>query len=69
MIKAMELQMGSDPRLSGGCNVIRRVLISEHQRMRFDDGNKDKSQRFKDAVLLAFKMEEGAKQSSNASGL
>ena len=37
--------------------------------MRFDDGNKDKSQRFKDAVLLALKMEEGAKQSSNASGL
>ena len=65
MIKAMELQMGSDPRLSGGCNVIRRVLISEHQRRRFDDGNKDKSH----AVLLALKMEEGAKQSSNASGL
>ena len=65
MIKAMELQMGSDPRLSGGCNVIRRVLISKHQRRRFDDGNKDKSH----AVLLALKMEEGAKQSSNASGL
>ena len=60
--------MGSDPRLSGGCNVIRRVLISEHQRRKFDDGNKDKSQRFKDAVLLALKMEEGAKQSSYASG-
>ena len=69
MIKAMDLQMGSDPRLSDGCNVIRRVLIGEHQRRRFNDGNKDKKQRCKDAVLLALKTEEGAMQSSNASGL
>lgn len=57
-----------DPGLSGGGNVIRRFFISEHQRRRFEDGNKDEAE-IRRCCVADFEWEEGAKKPSSARDL